>query len=687
MEQKVDIKENYIYELDDKLLEILLKDHSSNKNIIWATDNYAIRGKGYYPHDHIALKSITGRNGLVIKPRVKKSKKEQNKRIKDKAEVFTPSWICNIQNNSLNETWFERKNVFNNEIDETWELNKNKITFPEGRTWQDYVKLKVLEISCGEAPYLVSRYDTVSGEWLEVNNRIGALDRKIRVVNENVDNEKDWHDWVIEAYKSTFGFEWQGDSLLIARENLLFTFIDYYVERFENYPIKEYLEEIAKILSWNIWQMDGLKYVIPDSCKPEPKMQLSFFEDDNEPQECPGCKKNNNSQHTGIYCKVMNWKTNRSIKFYKGEKKMKFDFVIGNPPYQETISQTETQTQPNSNWVYQYFQLEADKIGKCSCLIFPFGGWFDSPSRLGGLGNTILKDGHTIFIHAYEGTSDKRAWYRNDKSPRPIFGNNANLSAGVSIVMRNDNIHESFEYSNRNYTDEIVKVSVSDTDMLTPNPLFISINKKLGKEKLIAQTKKGIFGIESDFVEKNPTKVSFNEKDWKNPILLLTNDKSGSSGRAKLYWTDKSNIEKGQKYFSLYKVVISSAYPKKSITSGTVSIQNVKQRIKELVEVLPQNSAFGRSRMALFMSKSKIECDNFIKYMNTNFFAGLALQEPNKSSTFGDIIPIQNYSNESDIDWAKPIEDIDNQLYKKYNLTDEEIAFIESTSVQGGNNA
>ena len=687
LEQKVDIKENYIYELDDKLLEILLKDHSSNKNIIWATDNYAIRGKGYYPHDHIALKAITGRNGLVIKPRVKKSKKEQNKRIKDKAEVFTPSWICNIQNNSLNETWFERKNVFNNEIDETWELNKNKITFPEGRTWQDYVKLKVLEISCGEAPYLVSRYDTVSGEWLEVNNRIGALDRKIRVVNENVDNEKDWHDWVIEAYKSTFGFEWQGDSLLIARENLLFTFIDYYVERFENYPIKEYLEEIAKILSWNIWQMDGLKYVIPDSCKPEPKMQLSFFEDDNEPQECPGCKKNNNSQHTGIYCKVMNWKTNRSIKFYKGEKKMKFDFVIGNPPYQETISQTETQTQPNSNWVYQYFQLEADKIGKCSCLIFPFGGWFDSPSRLGGLGNTILKDGHTIFIHAYEGTSDKRAWYRNDKSPRPIFGNNANLSAGVSIVMRNDNIHESFEYSNRIYTDEIVKVSVSDTDMLTPNPLFISINKKLGKEKLIAQTKKGIFGIESDFVEKNPTKVSFNEKDWKNPILLLTNDKSGSSGRAKLYWTDKRNIEKGQKYLNYYKVVMTSAYPKQKLTSGNPTTQNVKQRIKELVEILQPNSAFGRSRMSLFMSKDKTECDNFIKYMNTNFFAGLVLQEPNKSSTFGDIIPVQNYSNRSDIDWTKPIEDIDNQLYKKYNLTDEEIAFIESTSVQGGNNA
>ena len=254
MEQKVDIKENYIYELDDKLLEILLKDHSSNKNIIWATDNYVIRGKGYYPHDHISLKSITGRNGLVIKPRVKKSKKEQNKRIKDKAEVFTPSWICNAQNNLVDEAWFGRKSVFNieNQEQNSWQVVKAKIVFPEGKTWQDYVKENRLEISCGEAPYLASRYDTVTGEWLEPSSRIGLLDRKLRIVNENTTNEKDWYDWAVIAYKSIYGFEWQGDSLLIARENLLFTFIDYYVERFENYPIKEYLEEIAKILSWNI---------------------------------------------------------------------------------------------------------------------------------------------------------------------------------------------------------------------------------------------------------------------------------------------------------------------------------------------------------------------------------------------------------------------------------------------------
>lgn len=315
MDNRVDIKENYIYSLDDKLLEILLRDHSSGKNIIWATDNYKSRGNGYQEYENITLKSITGRNGLVIKPRVEKSQKEQSKRIKDKAEVFTPSWVCNAQNNLIDNAWFGRENVFNTEKDKTWCVNYDKIVFPDGKTWQDYVKENRLEITCGEAPYLVSRYDTVTGKWIEINDRIGLLDRKLRIINENTEHEEEWFEWTIKAYKATYGFEWQGDSLLIARENLLFTFIDYYVERFGNYPIIERLEEIAKILSWNIWQMDGLKYVIPNSCKPVPKLQMSIFDDEEEREDCPGCAKNDNSKHTGIYCIIKDWEKGKNIKF------------------------------------------------------------------------------------------------------------------------------------------------------------------------------------------------------------------------------------------------------------------------------------------------------------------------------------------------------------------------------------
>lgn len=321
---EIDIKENYIKQLDDELLSILLKDRSSGKNIIWGTDNYADRGKLYDSQRPITVKLITGRLGKVIRPRINKSKKEQKFRIKDKAEVFTPSWICNNQNNLIDNSWFGYENVFNFEKDETWIVNNKKIKFPKNKSWQDYAKSNRMEISCGEAPYLVSRYDTVTGKWINVNDRIGILDRKIRVINENTDSEYEWLKWIYQAYKSTYGFEWQGDSLLIARENMLFTFIDYYFDRFKHYPNKEYLIEIAKILSWNIFQMDGLKFVIPNSCKPIKKRQLSLFEMDNKVDyPCPGCASGNNEKHTGVYCKMMDWETKKTktfISLFGGKK-------------------------------------------------------------------------------------------------------------------------------------------------------------------------------------------------------------------------------------------------------------------------------------------------------------------------------------------------------------------------------
>lgn len=364
-----------------------------------------------------------------------------------------------------------------------------------------------------------------------------------------------------------------------------------------------------------------------------------------------------------------------------GGDRMKFDAVVGNPPYQLELGKSYNQTQSNTTWIYQYFQFLADKVGKYTCLIYPFGSWFDSPDRLNGLGNAILHDGHTVSISAYEGTTDRRAWYRNDKEPNPIFGTSANLSAGISIIMRSEKTQEKFEYMNRVYSDKKMTIRFSEAYSITPNPLFMDINKKLTGKKFVNDIKKGVFGIESNFVELNPKKVSFSQEDWENPVLLLTNDKSGSSGRAKLFWTDKHNIPSGQDYFEYYKIVMSSAYPKKTITTGEPTIENVIKRMDELVDVLQPNSAFGKSRMALYMTKSQEECENFQKYIRTRFFAGLVLQEPNRRSTIGEIIPAQDYSHNSDIDWTGSIDEIDVQLYKKYGLSKEEICFIENSSV------
>lgn len=109
--------------------------------------------------------------------------------------------------------------------------------------------------------------------------------------------------------------------MLLARENLLFTFIDYYKAKFEKEPSINILKKIADILSWNIWQMDGLKFVIPGSCKKIEKEQLSLFDMDTEDQPCPGCIQDDPYSHTGIYCIIKDWKKNKKVTFVSLLKK------------------------------------------------------------------------------------------------------------------------------------------------------------------------------------------------------------------------------------------------------------------------------------------------------------------------------------------------------------------------------
>lgn len=264
MIENIDINETEVLKQYPEVLEMLLKDHTTQQNIYWATDSYADRGEGYQFKDAIIADSITGDNGMIIRSRSVKSKDEQTKRSKDMAEVFTPSWVCNAQNNLIDDAWFGKQGVFNAESPEhTWKATTGKIEFPEGKTWKDYVRDTRLEITCGEAPYLVSRYDTVSGMPIELAERIGLLDRKLRVVSENTETTGEFLDWCQEAYKNTYGYEWQGDNLLLAREALLFTFLDYYRAKFGEEPLLKSIQYIAYIISWNVWQMDGLKFCPP----------------------------------------------------------------------------------------------------------------------------------------------------------------------------------------------------------------------------------------------------------------------------------------------------------------------------------------------------------------------------------------------------------------------------------------
>ena len=95
------------------VLQILLADRTTGKNIMWMTDGYEHLESTFDVkmgvHDEINADVISRPGNKIIRPRVDKSKDEQRKRVVGKAEVFTPSWICNAMNNLMDAAWFGRK--------------------------------------------------------------------------------------------------------------------------------------------------------------------------------------------------------------------------------------------------------------------------------------------------------------------------------------------------------------------------------------------------------------------------------------------------------------------------------------------------------------------------------------------------------------------------------------------------
>lgn len=302
-----------------KTINILLKDRTTGHNIIFATDAYDTISFT----EHITKKKLSL---IDLQPRVSKSIEEQALRTRKKAEVFTPSWICNKMNNHCDEEWFGRKNVFNTEQGHNWIITEGNIEFPEGKSWKDYVDSKRLEITCGEAPYLVSRYDAATGEIIPIEKRIGILDRKLRIINENAITQQTWMKWVLRAFESVYGYEYQGDNLLIARINLLETFCEYTRARWGVEPSDSAIKRVATIISWNLWQMDGIQGVIPyvgavceQKAVDEP-IQLSLFEllesdDESEIKTEPTEK-----LPETIDCKIYDWREDKCLT-YKSMRK------------------------------------------------------------------------------------------------------------------------------------------------------------------------------------------------------------------------------------------------------------------------------------------------------------------------------------------------------------------------------
>lgn len=364
------------------VLRQLLADKSTGKNIVFATDIYS--GYGFSEHNQITEEALSQFSEFDIQPRVCKAKTEQELRTRKKAEVFTPAWICNKMNGYCDSDWFGREDVFNRADIHSWFADWNPVEFPEGKNWQNYVDSRRLEITCGEAPYLVSRYNAATGEPIPIQERIGILDRKLRIVGENTSTREEWLKWAERAVQSVYGYEYQGDNLLIARINVLETFLEYHREKWRQEPNIAICRHIANIIAWNLWQMDGLSDTVPFDAG-DTELQLNLLAEPEEPQ-----------LKLRIFCRVMDWRKQRSFEFRglkdrKRGKGMKFDYIIGNPPYQDdTLGENETFAPPVYNAFMDSAYAAADKV----FLIHPARFLFNAGSTPKAWNQKMLNDKH-----------------------------------------------------------------------------------------------------------------------------------------------------------------------------------------------------------------------------------------------------------------------------------------------------
>ncbi len=696
-----DVQETALAELDKNILLILLKDRSTGKNILWATDDYKDLGIGFAADDEITLPAITGAHGNLIKPRALKSKEEQGARTRNMAEVFTPLWICNKQNNLADNAWFGRENVFNTECGTDWQATDGKIAFPgEDGTdgWRAYIGSKRLEITCGEAPYLASRYDTMTGEIVPLEKRVGLLDRKLRVINERTRNFKDrerakkrWLELATLAVRSIYGFEWAGDNILLARENLLFTVADYYAAKFGDASDMEMLEHFAEIISWNIWQMDGLKAVVPNSCHDYKKERQAVSPnlflakdfsartlkrsvspcdvDEDERQKCQGCLKDNIELHNGVYCKIKNWSTGKVLLFkdmLDGEgsegvmsKDFKFDVVIGNPPYQDrTIGENRTYQPP----VYHLFLDEAYKLSDKVMLIHPARFLFNAGSTPKEWNQKMLHDKHFSIV-MYEADCSK------------IFPN-TEIKGGI-VISYHDNTKDFGEidvFTIYPELNSLMKKVVTRSD-------FSSISEIISGRSMYRFTKK--------MHEEVPDAAQRLSKGHENDLTSNVFEKLPDVMTESLYddiseyyrILGRINNERAYRFVKKEYIVDNKYIPKyKLFMPQSSGNGGLGETMAPSVVGLP-GEATTDTFLSVGLFNTEIEAENLYKYIKCKFTRALLsilkITQANTSQKWLKV-PLQDFTSASDIDWSKSIHEIDLQLYKKYGLSDEEINFIET---------
>lgn len=338
---------------------------------------------------------------------------------------------------------------------------------------------------------------------------------------------------------------------------------------------------------------------------------------------------------------------------------MKFDVIVGNPPYQQKEGGANANT---ALPIYNRFVDIAKELNPdCISMIIPTR-WYAGGRGLDKFRDQMLNDIHISELHDF-------------LKPELIFPN-TNNRGGICYFLwekgydNTNDLTEVFSYGDdlmpsinkrslktKNF-DILIRHStgVSIIDKVSSNPEFESLEKYVSAAKA--------FGFRTYFVKDK--RFRDNSKGLKNPVMCF--------GKAKAVgYVDKSEVTAHKEWIDAWKVFV----PESNNIGTELNDDNQNSIVGEPGTICTETFLVVGADLSLNSISSK-NLSNYLRTRFARFMHGLAKISQHGTSTTYQFVPVQNFTSKSDIDWKKSVEEIDNQLYTKYKLTNEQKKFIES---------
>ena len=338
---------------------------------------------------------------------------------------------------------------------------------------------------------------------------------------------------------------------------------------------------------------------------------------------------------------------------------MKFDFVIGNPPYQdETIGDNKGFAPP----VYHKFLENSYKIGDVVEMIHPARFLFNAGSTPKQWNEQMLQDPHL-----------KVLYFEQDSSK--VFSN-TDIKGGV-VITHHDNVKDygaigtftAYEELNaicKKVRDNNTFFSFSDM-VVTAYSYRLTDKMHTDHPEAIGQLSSGhAYDMKSNIFERLP-QIFYNEKpqDGAEYIQIL-----GRENNERIYKYVRRDYINTVSNLDKYKIFLPKANGI-GVLGEVLSAPILCEPMIGATETFLSIGAF----------EQQSEAEAALKYIKTKFarvLLGVLKTTQEKKKKKWKCVPLQDFTTSSDINWSASIPDIDKQLYKKYNLSDEEINFIET---------